>query len=526
MGFKFIKKEEFAQLPKSPGIYCFKDKNGEILYIGKAINIRERVKNHFPSRSEGERRTNVLRTHPVKYREAVILPKAKLFNRVKQIGYIKTDLEFAEPSAHLTSHPASQGSTIEALILEANLIKKYQPKYNIVWRDDKNYFFVGVTKEDFPRIFWTHQIKRKLEIRNLKFEINYVGPFVDGKALKETLKILRKVFPYRTCKTLPKKPCLWYQLQRCPAPCFIEFKFQTSNLKNICQRNAKNIMKILQGKKNQVLKDLKREMKKVAKIQDFEKAAKIRDQITYLEKVLAHSKILEPLEIAGGENWSQIQKMLQKILKVKEKISRIEAYDVSNIQGQKATGSMVTFINGKPNKNLYRKFKIKIAGKPDDVAMIKEVLTRRFKHEEWGLPNLILIDGGIAQLNAALQIKDLRLQPTHHILPPLVGPLKIKEIRFISLAKKRSAAKPRTKLRFGAGENKLFIEGEKPSTRAKLGAGPVPHRNKVSGAGKPILLKNLPREIFNLILQLRDEAHRFARKYHLKLREVDLFKNL
>jgi len=181
MGFKFLSRNKISQLPKSPGVYAFKNK--EILYIGKAANIRERVKNHFQQPA---------------YRDNLFI------NQVSKIGYIKTKSE------------------IEALIFEANLIKKYQPKYNVVWRDDKNYFFVGMTNEDFPRIFLTHQPN---PISNLQFTIyNFAGPFVDGKALKQTLKILRKVFPYRSCKTLPNRPCLWYHLGRCPAPCLIKSK--------------------------------------------------------------------------------------------------------------------------------------------------------------------------------------------------------------------------------------------------------------------------------------------------------------
>ena len=253
--FKFLPKSKISQLPKTAGIYAFK-KNKAILYIGKAKNLRERVKNH-----------------------------TDLLNLTKQVDYIKTDSENA------------------ALILEAKLIKKYQPKYNVAWRDDKNYFYVGITQEAFPRVFITHQIKIKSQ--KSKFKIDYVGPFVDGRALKQALKELRKYSPFRTCKTLPKKPCLWFHLGRCPAPCLL---------------------------------------------------------------------------------LSQ----------------RIEAYDISNIQGKLATGSMVTFVKGKPDKNLYRRFKIKMAGQPNDTAMIKEVLQRRLKHTEWGLPDLILIDGGRAQLNAAL----------------------------------------------------------------------------------------------------------------------------
>jgi excinuclease ABC subunit C len=453
MRFKLLSKDKISQLPKTPGVYSFK-KGREFLYIGKAADIRERVKNHF--RQPG-------------YKENSFI------NQVEKIGYIKTDSEFVEPSARLTSHPASPGSTIEALILEAKLIKKYQPKYNVMWRDDKNYFYVGITKEDFPRIFWTHQPKKRKAI--------YVGPFVDGKALKQTLKVLRKVFPYRSCKKLltrkaGTRPCLWYHLNRCPAPCLIfsktgqELPEFSQQIKKECQKNTKNILNILKGKKGQVLKDLKKEMKKASQKQNFEKAALKRDQIRALERVLAHSRIFGPQPVKV-ESWSKTQRELEKILKTKKKISRIEAYDVSNLQGKEATGSMVTFIKGIAEKDLYRRFKIKIEGKPNDTAMIKEVLKRRFKHPEWGLPDLVLIDGGKGQLNAAI---DSKSQASN-----------FEKIKVLAIAKE---------------ENKLFIETQR----------------------KPILLKSLPREIFNLILQLRDEAHRFALSYHRKLRHKRLLK--
>jgi len=423
VGFKYLKKEAIDKLPKTAGVYAFK-KGREILYIGKAANIRERVRQH-----------------------------KELLSKALQLGYLKTDSE------------------IEALILEANLIKKYQPKYNVVWRDDKNYFYVGITKEDYPQVFITHQIKSlntKYKILNTKF----VGPFVDGGALKQTLKILRKVFPYRSCRVLPKRPCLWYHLGRCPAPCLtkskISLEIPLTRLKKDCQRNAKNIMKIFKRGKTKTLGDLKKEMKTAAKNQNFELAAKIRDQISALEKVMSHARIFEPFQISPIENWSPIQKELKKILKTKKGITRIEAYDISNIQGEVATGAMVTFINGHPDKNFYRKFKINIAGKPDDVAMLKEVLSRRLKHPEWPYPDLMLIDGGKPQLNVAVKSK---FQNT-----------KSKNIKIIAIAKQK---------------NELFIEGQK----------------------KSILLKSLPREIFNLILQLRDEAHRFAQSYHHKLRK-------
>lgn len=372
MGFKFLPKNKIARLPKSSGVYAFK-KGWKFLYIGKAKNIRERVKNH-----------------------------SELLGLAAKVAYIETDSE------------------IEALLLEAKLIKKYQPKYNVVWRDDKNYFYICITKQDFPRLFITHQACPEPAAK--------LGPFVDGKALKKTLRILRKVFPYYTQKKHPEGLCPWCHLGLCPGP--------NPNRKEY-KKSIKNLISVLEGKRKVVLKNLKKEMKKASDSQDFEKAAKIRDQITALEKVLKHDN---------------------------GRFKRIEAYDISNIQGKEATGSMVVFQNGKPAKSQYRRFKIKMAKKPNDVAMLKEVLRRRFKHQEWPCPDLILIDGGKAQLNAATSIT---------------------KIPAMALAKK---------------ENKLYIEGRK----------------------RPVLLKSLPREISNLILQLRDEAHRFARKYHHKLREKSL----
>ena len=432
--FKFISKEKISRLPKNPGVYCFKS-GKKILYIGKAANLRERVKNHFQQPS---------------YKDYLFLDK------VEKVGYIKTDSE------------------IEALILEAELIKKIQPKFNVIWRDSKNYFFVGKTKEEFPRIFWCHQ--KKIKNQKSKIKIEYIGPFVDGKALKETLKVLRKVFPFRSCRVLPRRACLWYHLGRCPAPCLLNSKYQIPNskafkekIKKECQRNAESVFKIIQGKKKEVLKELKKGMKEAVKKENFEEAAKIRDQLLALERILEHSRILEK-EIRLEVPWKDVEEKLKRVLKV-ERISRIEAFDVSQIHGDFAVGSMVTFINGVPEKNFYRRFKIKFTEKPSDVDMIKEILERRFKHEEWGFPDLILIDGGIAQLRAALKCK--------------MQNAKYKMIKVLSLAKR---------------EKKLYIEGER----------------------KPIFLKNLPREIFNLILNLDNEAHRFAISYHKKLRERKL----
>jgi len=438
MKFKILKVKDISHLPKEAGVYSFQTVSGKILYIGKARNLKERIKNHFRQPTFKDR---------------------TLIEQVKKVGFIKTNSE------------------IEALLLEAKLIKKYQPRYNVVWRDDKNYFFVGITKEDFPRVFITHQPKQKLKIEKEKLKIKYVGPFVEGKTLKLALKVLRKVFPYRSCKKIPKKPCLWFQFGYCPAPCTLSLNQnkQREKIKKEAKNNVKNLTKILKGEKNQVLKDLIKEMKKASDLEDFERAAKIRDQIFALERVLSHARVLKEGFSLFESDWKKVQEILKKILKIKKKIVRIEAYDISNIQGQKATGSMVVFIKGKPDKSFYRKFKIKGIKKPNDTAMIKEILSRRFNHPEWGFPDVILIDGGKAQLNAALKIKNQRQEIKN-------------KIKVISLAKKKK---------------ELFIENRKD----------------------PILLKNLPREVFNLILQLDDEAHRFAISYHRKLREKEIYQS-
>ncbi len=428
--FKFFKKERLSNLPKTSGVYAFKDKK-EIIYIGKAGNLRERVKSHFQQTS---------------FRDSLFIEK------VEEIGHIKTDSE------------------IIALILESQLIKKYQPKFNILWRDDKNYFFVAITKEEFPRIFISHQIK-PLKEKNL--EIEYIGPFVDGKALKQTLKVLRKIFPFRTCKKIPKRPCLWFHLERCPAPCHISSELSKEEIKKESQKNVKALLGILRGEKKEVLRYLKREMKKAAKEEEFELAGKIRDQILSIEKVLTNAKVFSLLSLSET-SYPLTEQRLRKVLRLKEKIFRMEGYDISDLQGLEATGSMVVFFNGMPQKESYRRFKIRFLKKPNDVGMIKEVLRRRFKHLEWSLPQVILIDGGISQLNGAKKVKNESENP------------EIRKIKMIALAKKN---------------NELFIEGMR----------------------KSVFLKDLPSEVANLILRLRDEAHRFAKRYHLKLREKEIF---
>lgn len=430
-GFKLLSVNKIDQFPTTSGVYYFlgKSKNGknQIFYIGKAINLKSRVKNHF--------------LQPT-YKDGLFVKKTK------KIGYIETNSE------------------IEALILEAKLIKKHRPEFNIVWMDDKNYFFIAIAKERFPKIFITHQPNSKKQNQREKSkngQTEYIGPFIDGRSLKQALKALRKILPYRTCRFMPKKPCLYFSLKLCPAPCIGKIE------EKIYRKDINILKEIFNGKKSSIVKKMKKEMAKLSEKQNFEKAALVRNKIFSIENAFGKNS-------AGNaprtNDWRKTETEMRKIINGRKKIKRIEAYDISNIQGKQSTGSMVVFTNGFPDKNNYRKFKIKISGKPNDTAMIKEVLERRFLHKEWKYPELILIDGGKPQIGAAIKVRDQ--------IPAA------KSINIIALAKRN---------------NELFI-GEKK---------------------KPILLSQQPRGVFNLVLKLRDEAHRFAISYHKKLRKKQMF---
>jgi len=418
--FKLINRQDSDMLPKTAGVYAFfEDK--KLVYIGKAVNIRNRVKSH----------------------------KDFFMGKVDKFGYFET------------------GSEIEALILEANLIKKHQPKYNVVWRDDRNYFYVAIEKnsQKVPFIYITHQKKNG---------VDYVGPFVEGNALKKTLRFLRRAFPYYTTKKHSKLNCTWCHLGLCPGP--------NPNLDEY-KKNIKKLILILKGKRGTVLKSLRKEMKLLSKENKYEDAAKIRDRIYNLQQVMSHTHVINAgMDMSGNfaTTKNTATDLLQKIIGI-EKINRIECYDVSNIQGKSATGSMIVFIDGKPEKSQYKKFKIFTKDTPDDIAMLKETIVRRLIHKEWNYPDAMLIDGGKAHLNIAIKCKI----NSGSVFGSSQKHYHYRHVKIMALAK---------------GRQELFIE----------------NRNE------PIPLKILPQEVQNLILQLDSEAHRFAISYHKKLRKNKL----
>lgn len=438
MKFTCLLKHQVSDLPPAAGVYVFVGLKNEMLYIGKAVNIKERVKNHFSQPG---------------FKDNIFLPETV------KIGYIATSSE------------------IEALILEAELIKKYQPRYNTMWKDSKNYFYVAITKEKFPRVFITHQTSL-IASDSKKQPADFLGPFVDGQSLKLTLQLLRKIFPYRSCNKMPKKPCLWFGLKRCSAPCLIGSSLlaqQSSEQTRIYRQNIRGLVKILQGRKARVMDQFKQEMEKLSREQQYETAAQVRNKLLAFESILNNAHILKPPKTPL--DWQVVEPLLQQLVGLSAPISRLEGYDISNIQGQQATGSMIVFANGQPSKKNYRKFKIKMAAKPNDTAMIKEVIRRRLRHPEWPLPQVMLIDGGKGQLEAAIFARRGK-KKTMPLLP-----------KIMSLAKRN---------------NELYLEGQT----------------------KPLLLKSLPSALANLILQMRDEAHRFAVSYHHKLRSNKMLKSV
>lgn len=412
-------------IPHKPGVYIFKDASGHILYVGKAIDLYHRVSSYF-TKDPGVR------------------------NFVSKIAGVETIIVESE---------------LEALILEANLIKKTLPPFNVRLTDDKDYLYIVLTKEAFPRVLTARR-------NNLKESQKFWGPFPSSRTVKETLRSLRRVFPW--CANPPRttelkaKPCFYFHLRQCPGACM--GLISKADYRNIIKRFSK----FLDGKKEELVSELLKEMDQASREARFEEAGRIKktlEGITYLTQTNRTSLYLENPNFLQEENKLGLEQ-LKKDLNQKKLPERIEGYDISNISGKEATGSMVVLTNGEIDKSQYRKFKIRITGKPNDTGMMAEMVRRRLKHPEWPRPDLIIIDGGRGQVNAAYH----ELQPTTYKLQPIYG-----------LAKRLEWLYP--------------PEGE---------------------------IIKLPRRSLSLKLlqKLRDEAHRFAVAYHRKLHRKSFLKNI
>lgn len=534
--------KKIKDLPTKPGIYIMKNKDGEVLYIGKAKNIKARVGSYFHKAADAR--------YSVKF----------LMSKVSDIDYIVTANEK------------------EAIILEDTLLKKYKPRYNIRLKDDKTYVSIKLTVQDkFPRIIITRQIK--------KDSSRHFGPYPSAGNVRETLRLLRKIFPLRTCSDIVmfsrKRPCIDYQIKRCLGPC--AGLVTEDNYKNA----VNGVIMFLEGRNTELIQSLKQRMGEASSNLDFEKAAKIRDQINAIEATLekqiivSHKhidqdifgaarkdkdllvnifnvrdgrmcnsmeyffkaqelptneilssfftqyysqdrfipdeiimpalcinnksiedwltekkgkgvsiivpkkgdrlKLLNMAEDNANEsinkrqkheirNYEVTAKELQERLRLKNVPEKIEAFDISNISGKLANGAMVVFKDGKPCKEDYRLFRIKTLNEPNDYGMMHEVLSRRYKKDA-SLPNLIIIDGGKGQLNICLKVLD---------------ELGIKDIDVLAIAKDK----------IGATGEKIYLPNVKDPAVLKHGS-----------------------NIDLFLRQVRDEVHRFAIKYHKKLRK-------
>ena len=530
--------EQLKLLPTNPGVYLMKNEQAKIIYVGKAINLKNRVKSYFQSSKNHS-------------------PKVKsMVEKICDFEYIITANE------------------IEALILECNLIKKYRPKYNISLRDDKTYPYIKVTlNEDYPTVSITRKI--------LKDGAKYFGPYTSAGAVHEVLNLLKKLFQIRSCRQMnTKRPCLEFHIKRCLAPC-------TGRVaKSEYREMIKSLCLFLEGRNEVVLKELTSRMQIAAENFQFELAAKLRDQVLAIEKISAKQniiigssdqdiiglarkadeaciqiffirsgkmigrdhfllngtedetdsallnafleqyynkatfipkEILLPAEIeneeilsawlsqkkngkvsfglpqrgvkkemvlmandnavvvleeqmiknsAGLEQTVGAMKDLGRYLRMEKELKRIECFDISHIQGSETVASMVVFSNGAPDKQEYRRYKLKsVEGKPDDFKSMQEVVGRRYRQSDGIMPDLIIIDGGKGQLNSALEI----IRALGHYQIPVVG-----------LAKQFEY---------------VFLEGQ----------------------SEPVILPPNSKALY-LIQRIRDEAHRFAITYHRKLR--------
>jgi excinuclease ABC subunit C len=388
------------------------------------------------------------------------------------------------------------GSEVEALLLEADLIKRLKPPYNVRFKDDRGYQFIRMTREEYPKLEKVSQPLAGGEIpRSARDKhdwrsgtagsgpANLFGPYPLGNVVL-ILKALRKVFPFRDCSLAKfqryqrlKRPCLYGELRLCPAPCVGQIKAVDY------QQHVKNIVELLKGRKKKVLRQLKRKMQAAAKNQDFEKAAFWRNQWQKLS-------FLEPTPYPP-----EMEDSLLKIspTNVLGKKTRAEAYDISHLTGKEAVGAMVVFTNHTPEKNAYRRFRIRGQKTLDDYAMLQEVLHRRLTNQQLGpLPDLILIDGGPGQLTAAIQVqKKLGLR-----IPTCALAKRKEEIYTQSTQRLDFLAR-----HSGHAQN-LILEPPR-MTRPKI-------TRLVLPSTSPLL---------HFFQRLRDEAHRFALSYHHRLRK-------
>jgi excinuclease ABC subunit C len=438
-------RERIKSFPSGPGLYFMKGKADKVLYIGKAKNLRARVNSYFQQGSD------LASTRGPKITEMI--------SKVETVDFLEAQSE------------------VDALLTEARLIKDIRPPYNTELVDDKTFPYLEITTgEDFPGVY----ITRKPRSTGSRL----FGPFAGAKDLRGVLVILQKIFKFRTCNLNIKeteakrkffRPCLLYSIKQCSAPCGA--KIDKGQYKKI----VTDLIKFLRSKRSTILRQLNKQMAEAAENLEYEKAAMYRDRIRLIERLDRRGRPeehVQPEVFAADPTEALLQ--LRKLLKTAEPVRIIEGIDVANISGAEAVGSLVKFIDGRPFKSGYRRFKIKTVKSIDDYAMIAEVVKRRYKYalrgeELW--PDLVLIDGGLGHLRAA--------EAAFRDMIDSSGTSRSKAqaaqgTRIASIAKK---------------QEEIFLQG----------------------SSKPLKLpSHSPAR--KLLQYVRDEAHRFAQHYHHILR--------
>jgi len=425
--------EKAKQFPPTPGVYIMKDGQGRVLYVGKAKNLRNRTSHYFTKPAAEDPRT------------------ADLVKLIADIDFIAADSE------------------VDALLLEARLVKDIQPRFNIDLKDDKSFPYLQIrVREDFPRVEFTRTPRRR--------GVKLYGPFTSAKGLRAALQVLQRIFKFRTCSLDIDaedsrwrwfRPCILHSINQCTAPC----NFRVS--KEDYRRQIRALRLVLEGKKHKLLRELEHEMQEASSALHFERAARLRDEINALKKLELRGDVdrdvqpevfqIEPRKGMVG---------LRKTLGLSATPRTIEGMDIAHLGGNETVASLVTFIDGLPFKSGYRRYRIKSVEGVDDFASIREVVTRRYRRksgDEQVFPDILLIDGGKGQLHAALEAFAL-LQ----IEPPCL----------LSLAKR---------------EEEVYRPGSQEPLRLSRHAAAL-----------------------RLLQYVRDEAHRFAQHYHHILRRKKL----
>ena len=418
--------------PARPGLYFMKDSRGTVLYIGKAKNLRSRVASYFQAGAD------IISSRGPRI--------AEMLTKVKTVDFLETKSE------------------VDAVLQEARLIKDIRPPYNADLTDDKTFPYLEITiRDEYPGVY----ITRKPQANSRLF-----GPFANVGDLREVIVVLQKIFKFRTCRlditeTDDKRrffrPCILYSIKQCTAPCADKLS------KSDYHKVIKDLMSFLKSKRSPVLRQLKKQMDQAAKQLDYEKAGMYRDRIRLIENLDKRGSVAKDVqpEVFAVEPTEALER-LRQVLSSANPIRIIEGFDIAHIGGAETVGSLVRFIDGRPFKAGYRRYKIKTVSGIDDYACLKEVLVRRFRHAAAGeelWPDLVLVDGGIGQLHAAQDaFKELKVAP-----PKLVSIAKREEI--------------------------IYIAGRDESLK-------LPATNPAK----------------KLLQYVRDEAHRFAQHYHHILR--------